>query len=323
MMKMRRVLITGINGFAGSFLAKHLLAEAEVWGTYLVSDFGNIRGIEQELNLLECNLLDAERTGEVIKEARPDVVYHLAAQSAPSLSYKDPAATLKTNIFSTLNLLEAVFKYSPESVFLNIGSSDEYGAVSEEELPVGEGAELRPENSYAVSKVSQEMLGYQYFKTHRLKVIRCRPFNHLGPGQSEHFVASAFAKQIAEIEAGVIPEPVISVGNLAPLRDFQHVSDVVSAYSILAEKGVAGEVYNICSGRGTPVEELLTILLGFSEKNINVLVDKERFRPVDSPIIYGDPSRLKALGWESAHTIEAALHEVLDYWREKVREGAG
>ncbi len=320
---MQRVLITGINGFAGSVLADRLLGEAEVWGTYLVSNFDNISEIERELALVQCNLLDAERAGEVVRESRPDVVFHLAAQSAPSLSYADPASTLETNIFSTLNLLEAVAKYSPGSVFLNVGSSDEYGAVSEDELPVGEGAELRPQNPYSVSKVSQEMLGYQYFKTNSLKVIRCRPFNHLGAGQSEHFVASSFAKQIAEIEAGINPEPVIRVGNLAPLRDFQHVKDVVSAYTILAERGVAGEAYNICSGRGTPVEDLLTILLGFSETNINVLVDKERFRPVDSPVIYGDPSRLKALGWEPVHSIEAALGEVLDYWRGKVREGAG
>lgn len=313
---MSKVLITGIAGFVGSHLAEHLGAKDEVWGTYIGSDLTNIEGIG--VNLVECDLLDADRVGEVMRELRPERVFHLAAQSLPSTSFANPAQTLKVNIFASLNLFEAMVAHVPDSVLLNIGSGDEYGEVDPANLPVGETAELKPLNPYAVSKVTQDLLAFQYAKSKGLKAVRCRPFNHYGPRQADSFVCSAFARQIAEIEAGVIKDKVLKVGNLNAAKDFLYVGDVVRAYELLIEKGECGSVYNVCSGYAVKISTILETLLSISGERIELVQDSGRKRPTDTVALYGDRTRLTALGWEPAFGLEDGLTALLDYWRKRV-----
>ncbi|MDO8425946.1 MAG: GDP-mannose 4,6-dehydratase, partial [Deltaproteobacteria bacterium] len=236
---MDKILITGVAGFVGSHLAERLGKRGELWGTHLDDNLRNISGVKG-LNLIKCDLLDAKAVREVIEKVRPRKVFHLAAQSVPSVSFTNPAETLKVNIFSTLNLFEAMIESAPDALILNVGSGDEYGDVEEKDLPLKETAPLRPINPYAVSKVAQDLLAFQYWKSKGLKAVRCRPFNHFGPRQSDVFVTAAFAKQIAEIEAGIKKDKVINTGNLEASKDFLDVRDVVSAYELLIDKGESG-----------------------------------------------------------------------------------
>lgn len=316
---MSKVLITGIAGFVGSHLAERLSGKAEVWGTYIGSDLSNLEGAGAQL--VECDLLDAEKVRKVIRDLRPERVFHLAAQSLPSLSFANPAATLRVNIFASLNLFEAMVEYVPGSVLLNIGSGDEYGEVDAASLPVRETEELKPLNPYAVSKVTQDLLAFQYARSKGLKAVRCRPFNHYGPRQADTFVCSSFARQIAEIEAGVVKEKVLKVGNLDAAKDFLYVGDVVRAYELLIEKGAHGSVYNVCSGYAVKIRTILDTLLSISGERIELVQDMDKKRPTDTVALYGDRARLTALGWEPAFSLEDGLRELLSYWRNKVATG--
>lgn len=313
-----KAFITGITGFAGSHLAESLLPKAEVWGTYLHDDFSNIDGAPG-LNLIRCDLTEKNTVCQAVERVRPDVVFHLAAQSSPSISLKDPGETLKANIFASLNVFEAVADISPNTVIVNIGSGDEYGDADQGDLPVTESAELKPLTPYAVSKIAQDFLAYQYWRSKGLKTIRCRPFNHFGPRQSEAFVSADFAKQIAEIEAGVKAEKVIRVGNLGAEKDFLDVRDVIAAYGVLADRGEYGAVYNICSGRAVKIQRILDILVSFSTERIEVVRDARKMRSADTRVLYGDASKLRLLGWAPEYSLEEGLEDLLNYWREKVR----
>lgn len=295
-------------------MATELSGKAEVWGTHLDGDVSNLDGIDG-INLLKCDLLDAGRVREVLNEARPDVIVHLAAQSVPAHSVSSPAPTLNTNIFSTLNILESAAQACPDAVILNIGSCEEYGDTRPGTVPLSETAELRPTNPYAVSKVAQDMLGFQYWKSKGLKVVRCRPFNHFGPRQSPVFVASSFARQIAEIEAGIKTERVMRVGNLGAARDFLYVKDVVDAYLLLSEKGVYGEVYNVCSGVPTMIREIAHTLLSLANVKIDIIEDSTLVRASETMVVYGDGAKLKALGWSPQCSLAEGLGSLLDFWR--------
>ncbi|MFQ5736864.1 MAG: GDP-mannose 4,6-dehydratase [Thermodesulfobacteriota bacterium] len=314
---MHRVLITGIAGFVGSHLAESLCKKAEVWGTYIGDDLSNLEGVEG-LNLVECDLLDNDKVRSLVSEVRPERVFHLAAQSIPSVSFSNPARTLQVNIFATLNLFEAIVDLAPGATVLNIGSGDEYGEVDPALLPVKETAELKPINPYAVSKVTQDLLAFQYNKSKGLKAVRCRPFNHYGPRQSEIFVCSAFARQVAEIEAGIQKERLIKVGNLDAAKDFLYVGDVVRAYELLMDRGEYGSVYNVCSGHAVKIRSIVEALISFSGEKIDFAQDSDRKRPTDTVALYGDPSRLSSLGWSPAWGLEDGLRELLDYWRKRV-----
>lgn len=314
---MRKVLITGIAGFAGSHLAERLLSNWEVWGLHIDANLSNLAGMKG-LHLLECDMTDYGKLRSVVEKLKPHSVYHLAGQSMPLFSFSHPGETLKTNIFSTLNLFEAVSECSPDTVVLNIGSGDEYGDVKESELPVNEKAELRPLNPYAVSKVTQDLLAFQYCKSKGLKSVRARPFNHIGPRQAESFVTAEFAKRIAEIESGAIAEKTLMVGNLEVAKDFLDVRDVVAAYELLVEKGVSGEVYNICSGRAYLIKDIAEKLISLSTEKIEIVNDPARKRPTDTLAIYGDNARIRSLGWEPRHAFDETLKTLLDYWRERV-----
>jgi GDP-4-dehydro-6-deoxy-D-mannose reductase len=243
----------------------------------------------------------------------------LAAQSHVPTAYADPWDTLENNILGQLNLLESCLALDLKPRFLIIGSGDEYGRAAAEELPLTEDHPLRPENPYSVSKVTQDVMGYQYFISYGLPAIRVRPFNHIGPGQSPRFVLASFARQIAEIEARRL-EPTLYVGNLSPARDFTDVRDVVRAYHRILLEGRAGEVYNIASGRARTIQDILDTLLGMTTASISVRADPERYRPSDIPIIYGSAAKLtQDTGWQPEIPLTQTIADVLAEWRHSVR----
>ncbi len=313
-----RILITGITGFAGSHLADFLLTQdgVEVSGIKRWrSRTENIEHLMGRVDLLECDIMDASAVRSTINAVRPDKVFHLAAQSFVPPSWTAPSVTLATNIIGTLNLFEGVRQVGIDPWILTACSSDEYGKVEPDELPIKETNPLRPLSPYSVSKIGQDMLSYQYFKSYGLNIIRTRAFSHTGPRQVDVFVCSDFAKQIADIEKG-LKEPVMRVGNLTSRRDFLDVRDVVRGYCTLLEKGTPGEVYNLCSGGAVTIQEILDILLSLSKVKIDVQQDPKRMRPSDVPLIMGDASQiLSQVGWKAEITLEQTLQDTLDYWR--------
>jgi GDP-4-dehydro-6-deoxy-D-mannose reductase len=322
-----RVLITGITGFAGSHLAEYLLAEqpeVEVHGTYRWrSRMENIRGVVDRIHLHETDLRDGAAVHTVLARVRPETIFHLAAQSFVPSSWTAPAETLSTNINGQVHLFEAIRVLQLDPVVQIACSSEEYGLVHKDEVPITEDNPLRPLSPYAVSKVAQDLLGYQYFQSYGLKVVRTRGFNHTGPRRGEVFVSSNFARQLAEIEAGV-REPVIHVGNLDAVRDFTDVRDMVRAYWLAATRGKPGEAYNIASGRGITIRELLDTLVGLSSSQPEVRVDPTRLRPSDVETLLGDASKFRAdTGWEPRIPLQQTLADLLDYWRERIGSDAG
>src|SRR5262245_36957430 len=320
-----RVLITGITGFVGSHMAEHALTRgAQVFGpSRWRSKTDNVEHLRSRITLVESDLRDVSSVRALVEEARPDYVVHLAAQCFVASSWQAPAETLTTNILSQVNLLEAIRALKLAPRILCAGSSEEYGMVYPDEVPIRETNPLRPLSPYAVSKVTQDVMGYQYFKSYGLHIVRTRAFNHEGPRRGDVFVTSNFARQVAEIEAG-LREPVVRVGDLKPRRDYSDVRDIVRGYWLLLERGEPGEVYNLCSGRSWSIQQVLDFLLEQSTvKGISVRVDPARFRPSDVMILEGDPSKIeKATGWRVAIPFERTLEELLDYWRERVRPAA-
>jgi GDP-4-dehydro-6-deoxy-D-mannose reductase len=317
-----KVLVTGITGFAGSHLADYILArgDSEVQLTGILrwrSRTENIEHFRDKVRLVECDLRDASSVRDVIDEVRPDWIFHLAAQSFVPTSWTAPTESLATNILGQLNVFEAVKKLKIAPRIQLACSSEEYGLVHEDELPIRETNPLRPLSPYAVSKVGQDLLGYQYWMSFQIPIIRTRGFNHEGPRRGPVFVCSDFAKQIADIEKGR-REPVVRVGNLDARRDFTDVRDVVRAYWLALEKGEPGEVYNIASGRAWTIREMLDLLLGMSKAKIRVVPDPARMRPSDVPVLLGDATRFrKRTGWEPEIPFEKTMSDLLAYWRER------
>jgi GDP-4-dehydro-6-deoxy-D-mannose reductase len=321
MMTPKRVLITGTTGFVGSHLADFIVSKGgvEVFGIKRGrSRTENVKHLEGKISWVECDLRDGSSVHTMLKEVRPDWIFHLAAHSFVPSSWNAPQECFTTNVMGQLNLFQAVLEVGIDPSILVVGSSEEYGLVPQDELPIRETNPLRPLSPYAVSKVSQDLLGYQYFKSYGLKVVRTRAFNHTGPRRGEMFVESNFSKQIAEIEAGLQPA-VIRVGNLDAIRDFTDVRDIVRGYWLALEKGEFGEVYNLCSGVGYAIHEVLDILKQHSEMAIATVEDPARLRPSDVPVLLGDCSKFQcATGWERQIPFEDTLAELLDYWRERV-----
>jgi GDP-4-dehydro-6-deoxy-D-mannose reductase len=315
-----RVLITGITGFAGSHLAEYVLTHhpgTEVFGTQRWrSRTENIRDIESRIQLLECDLRDQSSVTGLIDRVRPDRIFHLAAQSFVPSSWNAPAESLTTNILGQLNLFEAIRAAGIDPWIQIACSSEEYGLVHKDELPIKETNPLRPLSPYAVSKVGQDYLGYQYYKSFGTRVVRTRGFNHDGPRRGDVFVSSNFAKQLAAIEKGRKP-PVIQVGNLEARRDFTDVRDMVRAYWLALDGGCEpGEAYNICTGKDYSIQEVLDELIRMSGLEVEVREDPERLRPSDVPVLLGDNSKFrKATGWEPSIAYERTLRDMLDYWR--------
>jgi GDP-4-dehydro-6-deoxy-D-mannose reductase len=257
---------------------------------------------------------------EALHHSKPEYIFHLAAQSFVPASWRAPAETLSTNVIGQVHLFEAVREQGLDCRIQIAGSSEEYGLVLESEVPITEHNPLRPLSPYAVSKVAQDMLAYQYFRSYGMRVIRTRAFNHTGPRRGEVFAESSFARQIAEIEAGK-REPILRVGNLDAKRDYSDVRDVVKAYLLGIEKGEAGEVYNICSGITNPVRHILDTLLSFTTAKIEVTQDPARLRPSDVTVLWGDSSKFrKQTGWKPETPLEQTLRDLLNYWRGRSKQ---
>jgi GDP-4-dehydro-6-deoxy-D-mannose reductase len=315
-----KILITGVTGFAGSHLADYALArgDAEVFGTARWrSPSQNIEHIADKITVIDADLRDASSVESLVADIKPDWIFHLAAQSYVVSSWKLPTETITTNIVGTVNIFEAVrrAKYSPR--ILVACSSEEYGYVEPEEVPITEDNPLRPLSPYGVSKVGQDLLSYQYFKSYGLEAIRTRAFNHTGPRRGRVFVCSNFAIQIVEAQKGLRPR--VSVGNLDAVRDFTDVRDTVRAYWLALEAGAAGDVYNICSGTGYSIRDVLEKLITLAGTDVEVEVDDTRLRPSDVPLLIGDNSKFtKQTGWRPEMPFDQTLSDILDYWRERI-----
>jgi GDP-4-dehydro-6-deoxy-D-mannose reductase len=308
-------LITGASGFAG----RHVIDDLErhtAWSLVGLARSASTAG--RRSAILSCDLTDSELVRRVIHRHRPDIVIHLAAQSYVPQSLADPAATLTNNISSQLNVLEAIRSAGLQSTILVVGSADEYGLARPDEMPLTERQPFRPTNPYAVSKIAQDMLGLQYALSHGMNVIRVRPFNHFGPGQSDRFVLSSFARQVAQAERG-LTEPVVLTGNLDVRRDFLDVRDVVRAYRLAILHGESGEVYNIARGSANRIGDLLESLIAMASVPVDIRRDPARMRPADTPLMVGDASKLRsATGWEPTVPIDVTLRDTLSYWRQSL-----
>ncbi|OGH37520.1 MAG: hypothetical protein A3B44_02915 [Candidatus Levybacteria bacterium RIFCSPLOWO2_01_FULL_38_21] len=316
---MKNILITGISGFAGSFLAEYLVLQnkGKISGTYLEEQsLKNVEKIKTKIDLFKLNLIDEKKVLDIVRETKPDFIFHLAALTSPKASFDNPFETIKNNVRAQLNLLEAVrkLKYLNTRILI-VSSAEVYGIVEKKDLPIDEDTKLMPASPYAVSKITQDFLGLQYFLSHSLKIIRVRPFNHIGPRQSSHFVVASFAKKIAEIEKKKT-EPILLTGNLESKRDFTDVRDMMQAYVLAIEKGKKGDVYNIGSGKSYTIFGILNKILSLSKTKIKVKLDKSLLRPSDNPDLLCNRTKFTNLtGWEPKIPIDKTLKDTLDYWR--------
>jgi len=295
-----RAYLTGGSGFVGSWLRHHLVDAGDV----IIAPGP------------EVDVTDAARVASELRRSSPDVVYHLAALTHVGRSWTEPAETFRVNAIGTLNILEAAARCDVPPVVILVSSAEVYGPARDGK-PLDEQSELRPFTPYAVSKVASEFLGLQAFLGRGLRVIRARPFNHVGPGQSDDFVVSALARRMVEAELRGSGD--VQVGNLAASRDFTDVRDVVRAYRLLAHDGVAGEAYNVCSGHAVTIAALGEEMAGLLSYEVRLVEDPGLFRPVDVPMLVGDASKLvAATGWHPAIPLATTLSDVIDYWRERL-----
>ncbi len=271
--------------------------------------------VDPRLMVCYADLREREAVGRVIRETRPDLVFHLAAQAHVPTSFADPAGTLIDNIVFQLNVFHGIIGAGLECPILIPGSNEEYGRVEPGELPIRESNPLRPTNPYAVSKVAQDLLAYQFSLTEGLKCIRIRPFNHTGPRQRPNYVIPSLAKQVTEAEAGITP-PVIKVGNLEAERDFTDVRDVVRAYHMALLHCRPGDVYNLGSGRAVSIRYILDFFLTRCRVPLKIMKDEGRMRPWDNPKVICDSTKFRAeTGWQPKIPLEQTLTDTLDYWR--------
>jgi len=312
---MKKCFITGCEGFIGSHLADFLSEKSlPVYGM-VYGDTKNLDHLKDKITIFECDLKDKEKVERTITKVKPEVVFHLAAQSFVTVSWEDPEETLKTNVLGSFYLLEAIRKAGLDPVIEIVGSSSVYGPRDESELPLKEETAFKPTSMYAVSKVEEEMLGYFYWQVFGMKVIRVRPFNMTGP-RKIFDACSDFSRGIVEIEKGL--KDVLEVGNLETVRDFTDGRDAVKALWLLVEKGKSGELYNLCSGKGYKMKGILDMLISLSGNNIKYKIVHEKMRPYDDPIYIGDSSRLQRLGWKPQIPMEKTLADMLNYWRENL-----
>lgn len=326
-----KVLITGISGFAGSHLADFLVAQhPQAWpdvklfgSVFSLRHAENIKQLEGKFVSVLCNFDEKQEVFKLIQSTKPDIIFHLAAQSYVSSSWENPEKTLHTNIIGQSNLLEAIRAlreraYDP--IIVIPGSSEEYGQVDLHTNLLNEDAPLRPLSPYALSKVAQDFMGYQYWKAYGMKIIRLRVFNHTGPRRDPVFGVSGFCKKVAEIEKGV-REPKLEIRDLTAVRDFTDVRDIARAYSLAAQKCVPGDVYNVCSGQGTSFRQIIDTLLAATTANDIALVpDPKGIRPTDGGVITGDRTKFtETTGWQpEIDFLMQTIPDLLEYWRERV-----
>ena len=306
-----KALVIGAAGFVGPYLCKNLKDNGfKVLATKLEHE--NVKG---DFDFVNLNILKKEEIDSLLKEFAPDVIFHLAAQSSVKLSWERPQLTFEINVIGAINLLESIKKFAKDAKVVLIGSGEEYGQIDQNKLPVNEDTKIEANNFYAVSKATQNRIGRIYSKAYGLNVISVRAFNHIGVGQLDTFVIPSFCKQVVEIEKSGKPG-VIRVGNLSSKRDFTDVRDIVNAYRLLALKGKSCETYNVGSGKAYKIEELLNIILSLTTSSIKVEIDPARFRPVDTPEIRADISKLvNDTGYKVEHDLKDTIKEIMDSFR--------
>lgn len=324
---MTNVLITGIDGFVGSHLAEALLLDPDNHVTGLVRDHSSLRNIEHlvpRLQLLQAEITDHARLLTLIKASRPDKVFHLAGQAFVPKAFDNPVETFEVNIMGTLNVLEAVRRYLAEDgkgsrcSALMVSSGEVYGRVEPSNLPIDESLPVAPSNLYASSKASADMIARMYRSSFGMDVVIARPFNHLGPRQSDQFVGSSLARQLAEISAGK-RKATLSVGSLSPERDFTDVRDVVRAYILLLEQKQEFETFNVCSGKSISVRSIIDILCKASGLAVDITSDPSRIRPNEIPRVVGSYGRLRgSTGWTPTIPLEKTLTDLYAYWVDRI-----
>lgn len=320
----KRIFITGVSGFVGSHLLDLLSAREASFDLYgIVRERSSIDKINHRLNsirLVSCDLINLANIAAIFREVKPDHVYHLAGESSVKLSWGGTLSMVNSNIVGTLNVLEAIRATGcKDTKILLPCSSEEYGLVSEGDIPIKEETPLKPVSPYAVSKATVDMFGFQYYVSYGLQAIRIRAFNHTGPRRPDTYALSGFAKQLAEIEKG-LKAPVIRVGNLNAVRDYTDVRDMVKAYELAMEHCKPGEVYNVCSSRGYKIGDLLEMLIRLAKCKVDIVPDEKRSRPVDLPLVVGDNSKFTGTTmWRPEIPIAETLQDMLDYWRAEVR----
>lgn len=317
---MKKALITGISGFVGSHLTELLLSRD--FGVYGIAhpDHGttHIDDSIKDIILYRGDLQEKTFVNKILQDNKFDYIFHLAAFSSPPQSLKDPKGTIENNLFSEMNLLDAAVNNKSTAKILIIGSSDEYGDVEKQYLPIKEDTPLAPTTPYAVSKIAQDFLGLQYFLHHKLKTIRVRPFNHIGPRQSTNFVVPAFASQIAHLEKTGGGQ--LKTGNLESSRDFTDVRDMVRAYLLALEKGNVGDVYNLGSSHSYKIADILKKLIAFSKVEIEVKAEKSLMRDQDTENVYCDFTKFKRdTGWQPTIPIGKTLFDTIEYERNKLK----
>jgi GDP-4-dehydro-6-deoxy-D-mannose reductase len=298
----KRLLVTGQQGFVGTTLSRMVGVERQVAGWSVIDLPGNV------------DLRDAAATSAMVGNAAPDAVLHLAAQSFVPDAVRDPAATLENNLFGTLNVLQALKKCAFRGRMIYVGTGDVYGVVPEDALPVAETRLPAPRNPYSVSKLAAEALCYQWTATEGMDIVLARPFNHIGWGQSDRFVLSNFARQVVEIRQGR-RGPAVAVGDIDVTRDFTDVRDVVHAYFALFASGASGEVYNVCSGRDRSIRSLLDRLAELAGVAIAIEQDQARLRKAEQRRVCGDPAKItRTTGWAANTPLDESLAAMLRYW---------
>ncbi len=310
-----RVLITGIAGFVGPHLARHVAGaapEAEIYGLIWP---GDTSPPPPGVHTVKGDLTDRPSLEAALGEAAPDLIFHLAAASSVKTSWQHPHQAFEINVVGTVNLFQALQTLDLRPKTIVISSAEVYGRIEGDEQPIREETPLQPVSPYGGSKAAQDLAAYQYFEHCGLPTVRLRPFHHTGPGRPSNFVASSFAQQIAQIEAG-LNSPRLLVGNLDAIRDFSDVRDIVRAYWLAALHAEPGKAYNICSGNGISIGRLLEILLDQSSVEVTVEVDPDRLRASDIPFLVGDNNRfVETTGWQPQIPIDNTLANLLDWWR--------
>jgi GDP-4-dehydro-6-deoxy-D-mannose reductase len=318
---MKRVLITGITGFTGSHLSEYCLNKGyEVYGLTRgrYHQYSFIEHIMNDIKLIEGDLSDYHSVLSCITDVNPDYIFHLGAISSVPLSWKAPQSTFNTNTTGTLNVLEALRMSKSNAKILNVGTSEEYGLVYKDEIPIKETNPLRPLSPYAVSKIASDFLGYQYYKSYGLKVIRVRPFNIVGTRGGKEIITANFALQLSRIRNGK-HDRELNMGNYSSIRDFNDVRDIVKAYDIAMDRCDYGELYNICTGDGITIKDLALKMINLSNlENIKLNIDQSRFRPSDVDNLIGDSTKFREkTGWKPDIPLDKSLVDVLNYWNDR------
>ncbi|WP_157950240.1 GDP-mannose 4,6-dehydratase [Vallitalea okinawensis] len=314
-----KALVTGASGFVGKYLLEHLLEnELHIVATKLKENSVVLK--DPNITWIDLNILDEIDVMQKIRLHKPDYIFHLAGQSSVKLSWDNIGNTLNTNIIGSLNILESVRVTGLQCRVILIGSSEEYGIYPVNRMPLKEDYNTNPRSPYAISKMTQELLGKLYFNSFNINNVMVRAFNHIGPGQDTRFVVADFSKQIIEIEKG-LKAPTITVGNIDVERDFTDVRDVVRAYYSLSKCGKGGEIYNVCSGIPIKISEILKQLISLSTYKgiIEISIDSNKYRKNDMMKLYGSNEKLnKATGWERKYSnIKESLNDILNYWRKE------